>query len=270
MVLAAAAGGSGKTFLIIGIVLIVAAVAGFFVMRAAQKRLHAIVGTETLSIPQLEDLRKISNELGAQGGFRKTAEVIGLSHPRPEGLLVAEISKTECVWYRYEVQRQYEDVEYRDGNRRTIKRTETVSQHTSFEGYALRDDAGRLIGVDPNGANPDGVEQTVSRFEQAGNQSMEMFGIKLPNVFNSGGGTIGFEYKEWVIRPGRRLYILGEVHDKIGPLVIAKPPEGPYIISTRTEDELRTSAIKQHNLFRIGVLALFAIGVVLTVVGIVK
>ena len=256
-------GGNINTMLIIGIVLIVASGVGFYFMRNAQKRLHAMIGTETLTIPQLEEARKISDELGSRGGFRKVAEVVGAAHPRPEGLLTAELSKTECVWYRYQVERQYEDVEYRDGHRRTTKRTETVAEQTSFDGYALIDEAGRTIGVDPNGTNPDGVEQTVSRFEQPQNNpgQVELFGIKLPNFFGSNNSTIGFEYKEWVIRPGRRLYILGEVHDKIGPLVIAKPQEGPFIISNRTEDELRASATKQHNLFRIGVLAAFALAV---------
>jgi E3 ubiquitin ligase len=272
LVLAARSGQSNiDTMLIIGIVLIVASVVGFFFMRNAQKRLHAMIGTETSTIPELEDQRRISDELGARGGFRKVAEVVGAAHPRPEGLLTAEISKTQCVWYRYQVERQYEDVEYNNGHRRTVKRTETVAEQTSFEGYALIDEAGRTIGVDPNGTNPDGVEQTVSRFEQPQNNpgQVEMFGIKLPNFFGNNGGTIGFEYKEWVIRPGRRLYILGEVHDKIGPLVIAKPQDGPFIISNRTEDELRASATQQHNLLRIGVLVAFALGVVLTVLGIV-
>ena len=256
---------------VLGVILIIAAVVGFFVMRSTQKRLHAIVGTETLSVPELEDLRRISDELGAKGGFRKVAEVVGAAHPRPEGPLVAEISKTECVWYRYQVERQYEHVEHRDGRRHVSKRTETVSQHTSWEGYALIDEAGRTIGVDPGGTSPDGIEQTVSRFEPAqGDRRLELFGISLPTVFDSGGGTIGFEYKEWIIRPGRRMYILGEVHDKIGPLVVGKPAQGPHIISLRSEDEVRESTVKQHRLLAIGVIAVFVIGVATTVFGIVR
>jgi hypothetical protein len=61
------------------------------------------------------------------------------------------------------------------------------------------------------------------------------------------------------------------VHDKIGPLVIARPEQGGhYIISTRTEDELRRSRVQRHKLLAVGVIAAFALGLVLTIVGIAR
>jgi hypothetical protein len=258
--------------LVVGILLIVAAVVGFFVMQSTKKELHAIIGAETLSIPELEQLRGVSDELGARGGFRKVAEVVGMAHPRPAGVLSSEISKTECVWYHYRIDRQYEHVEYRDGRRRYSKRTEKVAEFTSADGYALIDAAGRTIGVDPNGTKPEGVEQTVDRFEPYrgdGTQSVELFGIRLPDFLRHGeNSTIGFEYKEWLIRPGSRLYILGEVHDKIGPLVVGKPGQpGHFIISGRTEEELRAARIQKHRLLAIGVIAAFVLGLVLITAG---
>ncbi|MBK1789357.1 E3 ubiquitin ligase family protein [Prauserella cavernicola] len=258
---------------IVGALLVVAAVAGFFWMRHTKSELHAMIGTETLSIPELERLRGISDELGAKGGFRKTAEVVGAAHARPEGLLTSELSKTECVWYRFQVERQYETVEYRDGKRYRTKRTEQVASHTSWEGYAVVDQEGRTLGVDPNGTKPDAVEQTVNRFEpyRGNGGSVEVFGFKLPQfVLGSGSTTIGYQYKEWVIRPGRRLYILGEVHDKIGPLVISKPENGGhYLVSTRTEQELRDDRVQRHKFLSIGVIAGTLIGIVLVVADIV-
>lgn len=261
--------------IVVGVLLILAGIGGFFYMRHTKSQLHAMIGTETLSIPRLEEDRRISDGLGARGGFRRTSEVVGAAHPRPEGPLVSEISKTECVWYRYEVRRQYERVEYRDGRRRYSKHTEKVTEHTSYDGYALIDEQGRTIGVDPNGTKPEGVEQTVNRFEPAsggGSQEFALFGIQLPNFLNSGqNSTIGFEYREWVIRPGQRMYILGEVHDKIGPLVIGKPEQGGhFIISTGTEDELRRSRTQRHKFLAIGVVAATVIGVIVTVIGIVR
>jgi E3 Ubiquitin ligase len=257
-----------------GIVLILAAVVGFFLMRRTRSQLHTMIGTETLSIPQLEDARHISEELGARGGFRKAAEVVGAAHAAQEGLLISEISKTECVWYRYRIDRQYEHVEHRDGERRRSKRTERVAEHTSGNGYALIDDEGRTIGVDPYGTNPDAVEETVNRFEpyHGGREPVSVFGFDLPSfLVGRDESTIGFEYREWVIRPGRRLYILGEVHDKIGPLVISRPENGGHFtISTRTEAELRASATTKHRLLAIGVIAAFVIGLALMVVGIVR
>ncbi|ALG10833.1 E3 ubiquitin ligase family protein [Kibdelosporangium phytohabitans] len=254
-----------------GVVFVLASFAGFWWMRHTKSELHAMIGTETLPIPELEDLRRVSDELGARGGFRKTAEVVGAAHPRPEGPLISELSKTECVWYSYRVDRHYEHVEYRDGKRRTSKRTEKVAEHTTGDGYAVIDPDGNTIGVDPGGTKPDGTEQTVNRFEphRGDGGGITIFGI---NVGGGGGGsTIGFEYREWLIRTGRPLYILGEVHDKIGPLVIAKPEKGGhFIISTRTEAELRESRTKRHQWLAIGVIAAFALGAALTIWGIVR
>ncbi|NKQ58137.1 helicase [Amycolatopsis sp. K13G38] len=257
-----------------GILLIVLAGAGFTYMQSTKRELHAMIGTETLPIPELEDLRRISDELGARGGFRKTAEVVGAAHQRPEGLLTAEISKTPCVWYRYRIEREYEHVEYRDGRRRYSKRKEKVADHTSNEGYALIDQDGRTIGVAPDGTKPEGVEQSVDRFEpyQGGDQSFELFGIRLPGFLaGNQNSTIGFHYKEWLIRPGTPLYILGEVHDIIGPLVIAKPQEkGHFIISAKSEEQLRADRTRRHKLLSIGVLVAFFAGLALVVVGIIR
>lgn len=257
---------------ILGLVLIAAAIAGFFWMQATKRELYAMIGTETLTIPELEDLRRISDELGARGGFRKTAEVVGAAYPRPEGLLTSELSRTPCVWYRYRIERQYEHVQYRDGRRYRSKRTEKVADFTSGEGYALIDEQGRTIGVAPQGTQPEGVEQTVNRFEpyRGGDQGFELFGLRVPGfLVGNQDSTIGYEYKEWVIRPGTRLYVLGEVHDIIGPLVIAKPQEkGTFIIAAKTEQELRAARRKKHRLISIGVIVSFVAGVALTVAGI--
>jgi hypothetical protein len=258
---------------IVGVVLIIAAVAGFFYMQATKRELHAMIGTDTLTIPELEDLRRISDELGARGGFRKTAEVVGAAHPRPEGPLTSEVSKTPCVWYRYRVERQYEHVEYRDGRQHRSKRTEKVAEHTSGEGYALIDEQGRTIGVAPGGTKPEGVGQSVDRFEpyRGGDQSFELFGLRLPGFLGGNhDSTIGFEYKEWLISPGTRLYILGEVHDIIGPLVIAKPQQqGHFIIAARTEQELRAGRTRRHRFLAVGVLVALIAGVALTAVDLV-
>lgn len=258
----------------VGIFLIVAAVAGFYFMQRTKSELHAMIGTETLTIPELEELRRISDELGARGGFRKTAEVVGAAYQRPEGLLTSEISKTPCVWYRYRVERQYEHVEYRDGRRYRSKRTEQVADHTSGEGYALIDEANRTIGVAPAGTKPEGVEQTVDRFEpyRGGDQGFELFGVRIPGFLaGNRNSTIGYEYKEWVIRPGTRLYVLGEVHDIIGPLVIAKPQEkGPFIIAAKSEQQLRADRTRRHKFLSVGVLVAFFAGLALTVVGIIR
>ncbi|QUH05074.1 helicase [Saccharopolyspora erythraea] len=252
---------------IAGVALLVAAVVGFFLMRNARDELHAMIGAETLPVQQLELLRGASDSVGGRGGFRKQCEVVGAAHPRPEGVLVSQLGGAECVWYRYEVKRHYEHVRHRNGQRRVTRHAEVVAGHTSWEGYAVRDDHGVLIGVDPNGTAPDRPEQVVSRFEPYRPQGPSLFGVQLPAIFDAS-GTTGYEYTEWVLRPGQRLYVLGEVHDRIGPLVIGKPErDGHFIVSTRSEEELRRGRSRLHRLLSVGVLVAAPAGLLLAVLG---
>ena len=59
-------------------------------------------------------------------------------------------------------------------------------------------EAGAHVAI--NGTKPEGVEQTVNRFEPYsgdGSRSVELFGIRLPDFLRNGeNSTIGFEYKE--------------------------------------------------------------------------
>ncbi|MCA1278322.1 E3 ubiquitin ligase family protein [Saccharopolyspora sp. 7B] len=256
---------------LVGLVVVALAVAGFFWMRRTRSELHAMIGTETSTIDELEELRRISDELGARGGFRRTAEVVGAAHPRPEGLLTAALSEAPCVWYRYQVERIYEQVEQRDGRTRRVRKTETVSEHTSEEGYALIDEQGRTIGIAPAGTKPEGVEQSVERFEPH-NGGGGGFGFQLGGFsFGNRSSTIGMRYKEWLIRPGTRLYALGEVHDAIGPLVLGKPQEkGHFIIAAKTEQQLREERTKRHRLLAIGVPVAFVAGAALTIFDLVR
>jgi hypothetical protein len=229
---------------ILGALLVVGGAACLYAASRAQRRVHAMMAAETLSVPELEELRAISDELGARGSFRKVCEVVGQAHPAPQGLLTSELTGTPCVWHSHRIQRRYRH-RSRDsrGNVEVTTRTETVAEHTSSQGFALIRD-GRTIGVDPGGQRPDGVEQVTDRFEEAapGSGSNGLMGI-LEALAGTGDDTIGFQYTEWVLRPGTPMYLLGEVHDAIGPLVIARPADRklPFVMSTRNEEQLTES-----------------------------
>ncbi|MGW1676909.1 GIDE domain-containing protein [Saccharopolyspora sp. NPDC002376] len=64
------------------------------------------------------------------------------------------------------------------------------------------------------------------------------------------------------------MYVLGEVHDRIGPLMIGKPEQDShFVISTRIEDQLRKSARTQHRLLAIGIPLAALAGIALIVFG---
>ena len=72
-----------------GLLLLVGGAFCIYLAIDAQRQVHAMMAAETLTVPELEQLRGISDELGARGGFRKVCEVVGGAAPGPQGLLQA-------------------------------------------------------------------------------------------------------------------------------------------------------------------------------------
>ena len=251
--------------IIFGAILLIAGAVCVFLATRTARRVHAMAAAETLSIPDLEVLRSASDEVGGKGNFRRICEVVGTALPSDDGLLSSELTGTPCVWHRYQVTRRYLD---RDSDGRgSTTRTETVAQHSSAQGFGLLRD-GHTIGVDPNGARTDAPEQTTDRFEPRARERSEGFLGALTDLVGwDSDDTLGYQYTEWVIREGAPLYILGEVHDKIGPLVVAKPANGkdPYVISTRSEEQLVTSAQRTQRWLAWGGAAGALVGIALLV-----
>ncbi|MFC5996373.1 E3 ubiquitin ligase family protein [Pseudonocardia hispaniensis] len=257
----------------IGVILLLAGAGCLYAAIRQQRLVYAMMAAETLPVPALEQMRAISDELGAGGSFRKICEVVGLTHPGPHGLLRSELTGTECVWHGHRVQRRYKHYQRDSEGRTTVTtRTETVAEHASEAGFALLSD-GRTIGVDHGGRRPDGVEQVADRFERSGPGSAGGGWLEtLGAVARSGRDeTIGYQYTEWVLRPGIQMYVLGEVHDATGSLVIAPPADRkhPFVLSTRSEAQLTASGRTRQRWFAWGGAGLIVLGLVMVVAGLV-
>jgi hypothetical protein len=225
---------------IVGLIVLIGGALCLYQAVRAQREVHAMMAAETLTVPELEELRGIANGLGAR--FQKVAEVVGTAAPGPQGLLRAEMSGVESVWHAQRVQRHYEETETdSDGDTRTTRRTETVAQNVSGPTFTLVRD-GHAVVVDHGGRLVDAAEQVVDRFEQAHENRGFLRGLVHRD------GTIGFQYTEWVVRPGTPLYVLGEVHDRTGELVVGPPADRAqhFVVSTRSEEEL-TDATRRHQ-----------------------
>jgi hypothetical protein len=200
-------------------------------------------------------------------------EVVGQAHPAPHGLLTSELTGTECVWHSHRVQRRYKHYD-RDshGRTRVTTRTETVAEHTAGHGFALIRD-GLTIGLDTGGQRPDGVEQVTDRFEEARREPGPggIMGVLGALAGAGRDDTIGYQYTEWVLRPGTPMYVLGEVHDATGPLVIGRPTDRkqPFVMSTRSEEQLTESARTRQRWLAITGAGLAAVGLVLVPLGLV-
>jgi hypothetical protein len=253
----------------IGIILLLAAGGCLWGAARSQRKVHAMMAAETLSIPELLERQRIATELGGPGTFRLVCEVVGETVPAPVGMLRSELTGTDCVWHSARVQRRYKHYDRdSDGDTTVTTRTETVSEQTSPHGWALLRD-GHTIGVDHGGRRPDGAEQVLDRFEQA-QQPVGVGSVLGALMGGDRDETIGYQHTEWVLRPGTRMYVLGEVDDRDGPLVIRPPREGrtPFVLSTRTEEELTDSSRKGQRVWAFVAAGVALAGLALIVLGV--
>ncbi|WP_433558088.1 E3 ubiquitin ligase family protein [Pseudonocardia xinjiangensis] len=256
---------------IIGVVLLVgAAVAVGFALRG-RRRWQAMLGTETSTVAELAGERATVHQLGG-GGFRRIAEVTGAAAIGPVGELTSELAGLSCVWFRYEVRRRYwYTTTDSEGRTSRSERKESVAKLSSSQPFRLTDETGSVL-IEPGTLAIDHAERVVERFEPAA-QAASTFSLSIGGLTfgNRGNDTIGYEYEEWVVRPGTRLYVLGEANDRNGELTVGKPVDGGmFVISTRSEAELRSSAQRTQRILMWVGLAAAVVGIALLVVAAVR
>jgi hypothetical protein len=249
--------------IVVGVLLVAGGVTAILFARRTRRDIHTLIGAETMPVAELADLHRTAVEVAGSGGFRRVCEVAGTAAPGAAGPLTAELSGTPCVWHRHTVQRRYRHVSHDGkGHRRVSQRTETVADLASAQPFAVVDGTG-AVPVRPEGAAVDAPEKVVSRFEPhtADPDGPTVFGIRLPGFDRD--DTVGYEYTEWVLRPGARPFVHGEAADRTGTLAFGRPDTGPYLISTRTEQEIRAGKERTHRWLALGGLAGAVLGVVL-------
>ncbi|MBF4160250.1 E3 ubiquitin ligase family protein [Nocardioides acrostichi] len=236
----------------------------FWESRRSTDQVARFVGTETSTAADVHALAQAAAAAAGPGVFAHRVELTGAAVPGREGPLVSEFTDTECLWYRHKVTHHYEET-YRnsDGDRRTRRKEDVISDVSSKQPFLLRDDSGdiRLVPT----ARVDHPRKVASEFRQAdggGGTTVEIgrFSLTLPT---SGDRTIGYEYEEWVLTPGTRVFVSGEAFDDRGELEV-RGPKGPdkMLISTRSEDEL----LEHHRGERLKQVGLAAAGLVGSIV----
>ncbi|UQS22456.1 hypothetical protein L1857_06290 [Amycolatopsis thermalba] len=171
-----------------GIALIVVAAVLFRRARKAGAPVRTMAATPTLSVAQLEQLRRMVPRPRPEGGFRRITEVVGAAHPGAGGLVTAELSKTPCVWYGYRVRRHWY---YRTRKGHYRERWETVAEGQAPRSFVLVDQQRGAIEVVPLGARPEAVEKPVDSYQtDLRADTVEFLGLHWPR----GRGTVGFQY----------------------------------------------------------------------------
>lgn len=117
----------------------------------------------------------------------------------------------------------------------------------------------------------------MSKFEKGDNPSglnVNLGGLKigLGGAGSSDYRSIGYEYLEEGIKMGADLYVLGDANDRDGALKVSKPKDSkqPFIVSTKSEDELTAGLGSAIKGLKIGAFVCFGLGAVIIIVGALK
>jgi hypothetical protein len=266
---------------IVGIILLLLAAGAAVYGRSRRNAARTATATDTLTCDELTKLASgVAEEVGG-GSFVQRVEVAGSTVAGTDGPVEGPYSQTKAVWYRGQVTHRYWQMQRRETDGKTswdrVENTETVSDLSSEIPFLVDDGSGAQVVVDPRGADIDHAQQTVDRFEpgtgpgggSGGSGASGMLGSILSAAIRTGdqSGTIGFGYHEWVIRPGVPVYVHGVATDATGRVGFAKPDQGKYMISTRTEAEIVGEATSHAKWANIGAITLAVLGVILVVVG---
>jgi len=274
-----------------GLVLLVIGAVLYFLSTRAARKAHHIQATETSKVG---DVLKLVAEVRAEmppgmgSGYRDYVELKG--RVVCDAPITGELSDTPAAICETTVQRLVERREERrdaQGNVRTEwrKTTETVSQNRREAVFYLEDDTGR-IQVKPT-AKAAELVKVVDRFEAPGAAEQMSGGsvvlshgafrvaLSAAGLFGSSSRTLGYKFIERILPVGSRLYALGEVADTDDEGVVLRAPSDdakkkPYLLSTKTEEELVSASKKSSRIMRVIAAVLAAGGVALAVVGAVQ
>lgn len=234
-----------------------------------------IQSMDTSTVQQLQDLQgAIAQELGP-GAFRDLVELKGTIQAKKP--LTSELGEEDCVYYRTLIEEESETTTYEtneEGKKeaKTSRETRKVAGNETSIQFQLEDATGKIT-VNPNDASIDAV-QVVDHYEPySGQKRIKYKGFKLDhNPHESKNHRIlGYRFQEWVLRTESPIYLLGEVTDREGQLLVHKPgePEHPFLITYKTEAELVEDKKSAQTWLTVGWWACLGLGIVALLWGLV-
>ncbi|MBA9002302.1 MULTISPECIES: GIDE domain-containing protein [Thermomonospora] len=169
-------------------------------------------------------------ELTAHGPFTTKCEVAGTVRAPGGPILTAPFSGRPCVWYRVKA-----TAKYRDGG------TNPFLKESSDQPFELWDDTGG-IDVFPGTTDVHGTEKTLDAKISSDERTHLPVPDGHPDRYRE------YHYEEWTLPVGSPLYVRGKaVFDGMRLSMRAPTAEpsttDPYILSTRSEKQLRRRAL---------------------------
>ena len=207
--------------------------AGLAVQRSVRRDVRAVREAAVLTT---RDMRQPGPELVAFTGQAESATV------------TSHLGQAPCVWFRYQVIEHYEVRRTSAIGARWYPKTQVVVDNSAPPSITLRDEYGRaacdLRRADPD--QPTGLDEVFRRKENP-----TSFGIQVPAPKHDGKSsrTTGYELREWVIRPGQQLYVIGEITRRATsePTIVKPHGGGRFLISGKSGGQVAEQAHRSNN-----------------------
>jgi len=259
---------------VVSLLFVAGSVAASWFAKRQARRAQAVARAAAVPLSQLsEDAASVAKELGA-GSFREEVKIRGrVSCDSP---LIAELSHTPCVSYRFSVTREFEEVLWeKDAQGHSVqrmqRRSEVVASNEASVPFWLDDGTGRIL-VHPEHAQIERVKSHAS-FQQATTPGIGMnVGSFVLNLGAHPGGTLGYRYEEHCLPLDQEVTVVAEAGDDNGQLALRRPEdhEAPFLVSLKSFSELARGNQLSVAILRGVSFGLAAVAVLIFLVGVIR
>lgn len=239
----------------------------FYLKPKTQNNITEIKYMQTKTISELKDMFNQMDSNGLGQDYREFVELKGTAVS--SNLVGTPFSNREVVYCESKLAQVTETNEqYRDNNgnlrTRTTKQENTISDEKTSQEISMVDNSTNepvVLEINGTGCNLD-IPKTFDRFEPKANLGNYRY-------FNSfswnryGSETLGFKMIEKTIEANQNLYVIGEAF-KVGNIIhIGKPQDNkkPFIVTTKSEEDLINSSNQKSLFLLIGGLIAIAVGI---------
>ena len=255
--------------IIISIILI--AVGAILIFYLRNKTKNSVLEVKYMQTKSISELAEMFNQMEGSGlsDYREFVELKG--NVTDDTLTDAPFSNQKVAYCEAKIAQVTEVKEnYTDSQGRTqtrINKTEnTISDEKTSQNIFMNDastDENVELEINANGCKLD-IPKTFDRFENKNN----LGGYRYFNSWSFdrfGAETIGFRMEEKTIKPNQALYVIGEAYKVGNSIHIGKPMDvkKPFIITTKSEEDLINTSNKNAMMYLIGGIALMIVGVIM-------
>jgi hypothetical protein len=164
----------------------------------------------------------------------RVVAVSGVAGAGPAGQLRSAVNGESCVWHRHIVDhRQVRFINTDRGQTQRSSRSKRVADEASRDAFALRG-AAAGVWIYPQAMTVDRPEARTTRVLPG----LATEGFPDDDALMSSTRQT-YWHREWIIRSGVSLFVLGQVETQESAVSLRRPAQGPHVISTRSAATVR-------------------------------